>query len=668
MEQQQAKQKIAQLREQIEYNNDLYYNQDAPQLEDFEYDALTRELKQLEADFPVLASELSPTRQVGGRASSAFAKVEHAVRMESLQDVFSTQEVEEFLQRVHTEAPGTDFVVESKIDGLSVSLEYENGVFVRGSTRGDGMVGEDVTRNLSTIKDIPKTLHGAPEFLEVRGEVYMPLDAFATLCEEQELQEKQPFKNPRNAAAGSLRQKDSRVTAARRLSVFIFNVQQCRGRVFSSHADSLAFLQTLGFTVSPAYLQTNDPAEVLAKIQNIGQTRGQINYGIDGAVVKVNDLTVRNRLGSTSKFPRWAVAYKYPPEEKETTLQSIEISVGRTGVLTPTAVFDTVMLAGTAVSRAILHNEDFIREKDVRIGDVIRVRKAGDIIPEVLSVTHHREGAPKFEMPDVCPSCGEAVAHEEGEAALRCINPECPAQLLRNLIHFASRNAMDIDGLGPAVLHQLVEKDYVHTAADLYDLTFEELLTLDKFKQKSAENLLAALQASKQKNLDELVFALGIRNIGETAATLLTECFGSMEAIMSAEEESIAKINGFGDIMAKSVVSFFARSGSRDLVARLVSAGVNMVYHGEQKTDYLAGKTLVVTGTLPHLSRDEAEALIVKNGGKAAGSVSKKTSFVLAGEAAGSKLTKAQQLGVPVIDEDEFYNMIQQNRSVEDGN
>lgn len=664
MEKTEAKKRIQALRKTIEYNNELYYNQDAPELEDYEYDALTRELKELEKDFPEFATLVSPTQKVGGTASSQFEKVTHAVKMESLQDVFSREEVEDFLRRVREESEDADFVVESKIDGLSVSLEYRDGEFVRGSTRGDGVVGEDVTENLRTIQDIPKKLIGAPAYLEVRGEVYMPKDAFAALCEEMELAEKQPFKNPRNAAAGSLRQKDAAITASRKLSVYIFNIQQCEGRKFASHSESLEYLKELGFKVSPAFLHTKDPQAIFDKIASIGDTRGEVNYGIDGAVIKVNDLRTRNRMGSTSKFPRWAVAYKYPPEIKSTTLREIEISVGRTGVLTPTAVFDTVSLAGTAVSRAILHNEDFIREKDIRIGDVIEVRKAGDIIPEVMGVTHHAENAPVYEMPKVCPSCGEPVARMLDEAALRCINPECPAQALRNLIHFASRGAMDVDGLGPAVVAQLVNRGFVKTAADLYHLNREDLLTLDKFKAKSADNLLRAIEASKTRNLDKLIFALGIRNIGDTAATLLCEHFPSMEAICAASAEGINAIDGYGAVMAQSIVSFFAREGTRDLIDKLAAAGVNMVYHGEEKTDYLAGKTLVVTGTLPTLSRDEAEALIVKNGGKASGSVSKKTSFVLAGEAAGSKLTKAQSLDVPVIDENEFLKMINIDRSV----
>lgn len=664
MEKTEAKKRIQALRKTIEYNNELYYNQDAPELEDYEYDALTRELKELEKEFPEFATLVSPTQKVGGTASSQFEKVTHAIKMESLQDVFSREEVEDFLRRVREESEDADFVVESKIDGLSVSLEYRDGEFVRGSTRGDGVVGEDVTENLRTIQDIPKKLIGAPAYLEVRGEVYMPKDAFAALCEEMELAEKQPFKNPRNAAAGSLRQKDAAITASRKLSVYIFNIQQCEGRKFASHSESLEYLKELGFKVSPAFLHTKDPQAIFDKIASIGDTRGEVNYGIDGAVIKVNDLRTRNRMGSTSKFPRWAVAYKYPPEIKSTTLREIEISVGRTGVLTPTAVFDTVSLAGTAVSRAILHNEDFIREKDIRIGDVIEVRKAGDIIPEVMGVTHHAENAPVYEMPKVCPSCGEPVARMLDEAALRCINPECPAQALRNLIHFASRGAMDVDGLGPAVVAQLVNRGFVKTAADLYHLNREDLLTLDKFKAKSADNLLRAIEASKTRNLDKLIFALGIRNIGDTAATLLCEHFPSMEAICAASAEGINAIDGYGAVMAQSIVSFFAREGTRDLIDKLAAAGVNMVYHGEEKTDYLAGKTLVVTGTLPTLSRDEAEALIVKNGGKASGSVSKKTSFVLAGEAAGSKLTKAQSLNVPVIDENEFLKMINIDRSV----
>ena len=655
----QAQQRVLELRRVIEYNNRLYYDQDAPELEDFEYDALNRELKELEAQFPQLITPDSPTQHVGGTPSGKFAKVTHAVKMESLQDAFSYEELRDFDRRVRGEGIEPRYVVEVKIDGLSVSLEYENGAFVRGSTRGDGVVGEDVTKNLATIKDIPKKLLNAPEFLEVRGEVYMPHAAFEQLVEEQELNDKQPFKNPRNAAAGSLRQKDSKITAGRGLSIFVFNIQQIRGKELHSHQESLDYVKQLGFVVSPRYHSFDNIEDAIAEIEAIGQMRGTLPFDIDGAVIKVDDFAQRAMLGSTNKFPRWAVAFKYPPEEKETELQQVDITVGRTGVLTPTAVFAPVQLAGTTVSRAILHNEDFIRQLDVRIGDRILVRKAGDIIPEVVAVTQHKDGSEPYQMPQVCPSCGAPAVHLEGEAALRCVNPECPAQALRNIIHFASRNAMDIDGLGKAVAAQLVSKGYVHSAADLYDLTEEQLMTLEKFKEKSARNLLNAIEASKGNNLDKLLFGLGIRNIGEKAAALIAEHFRSMQAVREAGEEQLSEIDGFGAVMAQSVVAFFAKEGTEDLIRRLADAGVNMEWHGEEKTDKLAGKTIVVTGTLPTLSRSEAEALITKNGGKASGSVSKKTAYVLAGEAAGSKLTKAQQLGVPVIDEETFLQMIQ---------
>lgn len=655
----QAQQRILELRRVIEYNNRLYYDQDAPELEDFEYDALNRELKELEAQFPQLITPDSPTQHVGGTPSGKFAKVTHAVKMESLQDAFSYEELRDFDRRVRGEGISPRYVVEVKIDGLSVSLEYENGAFVRGSTRGDGIVGEDVTKNLATIKDIPKKLLNAPEFLEVRGEVYMPHAAFEQLVEEQELNDKQPFKNPRNAAAGSLRQKDSKITASRGLSIFVFNIQQIRGKELHSHQESLDYVKQLGFVVSPRYHSFDNIDDAIAEIEAIGQMRGTLPFDIDGAVIKVDDFAQRGMLGSTNKFPRWAIAFKYPPEEKETELQQIDITVGRTGVLTPTAVFTPVQLAGTTVSRAILHNEDFIRQLDVRIGDRILVRKAGDIIPEVVAVTQHKDSSEPYQMPQVCPSCGAPAVHLEGEAALRCVNPECPAQALRNIIHFASRNAMDIDGLGKAVAAQLVSKGYVHSAADLYDLTEEQLMTLDKFKEKSARNLLNAIEASKENNLDKLLFGLGIRNIGEKAAASIAEHFRSMQAVREAGEEQLSEIDGFGAVMAQSVLAFFAKEGTEDLLGRLERAGVNMEWHGEEKTDKLAGKTIVVTGTLPTLSRAEAEALITKNGGKASGSVSKKTAYILAGEAAGSKLTKAQQLGIPVIDEAAFLQMIQ---------
>ena len=661
MELEQAKQRAEELRRVIERNNRLYYMENAPELEDFEYDALTRELKAIEAEYPQLVTPSSPTQHVNEAASSKFSKVAHTVKMESLQDAFSFEELREFDARVREAGVEPQYVVEEKIDGLSVSLEYQDGRFVRGSTRGDGLVGEDVTENLATIRAIPKTLPpGAPEFLEVRGEVYMPHDAFFALKEEQELQDKVPFKNPRNAAAGSLRQKDAKITAARGLSIFVFNLQQVRGRSFARHSETLDFIKQMGFPVSPRYRVFTSIEDALKEIEAIGQMRGTLAYDIDGAVIKVDDLAAREALGSTNKFPRWAIAFKYPPEVKETVVREVEVSVGRTGVLTPTAVFDPVFLAGTSVSRASLHNEDIIRSLDLRIGDTIRVRKAGDIIPEVIGVARHGDGTEPYRMPDTCPSCGAPVVHLQDEAALRCVNPECPAQSLRNLIHFASRNAMAIDGLGEAVAVQLTERGFVHTVADLYNLTKEQLLQLDKFKDKSAQNLLDAIEASKQNNLDKLVFGLGIRNIGDKAAAQLAEHFGAMQALAAANGEEIAAIDGIGAVMAQSVTEFFARSGTADLLARLQAAGVNMEWHGEKKGTALAGMTLVVTGTLPHLSRQEAEALIVQNGGKASGSVSKKTAYVVAGEAAGSKLTKAQTLGIPILDEAGLYRLIGQ--------
>lgn len=659
MELEQAQKRVEELRAVIEKNNRLYYDQDAPELEDYQYDALTRELRELEAAFPQLVSETSPTQHVGGTASSRFAKVTHAVKMESLLDAFSYEELRDFDRRVRDAGIQPEYVVEIKIDGLSCSLEYENGTLVRASTRGDGLVGEDVTANVMAIRRVPKQLKDAPEYLEVRGEVYMPHQAFQKLCAEQELQGAAPFKNPRNAAAGSLRQKDAKVTAGRGLSIFVFNVQQIRGKTLSSHAESLDYLKSLGLPVSPRYHVVRDIEDAIQEIEQIGQNRAKLDFDMDGAVIKINAFDQRGLLGSTNKFPRWAIAFKYPPEVKETTLRSIEVAVGRTGVLTPTACFDPIFLAGTTVGRATLHNEDFIRQLGLCIGDTIQVRKAGDIIPEVIAVTAHARDAQPYQMPAVCPSCGAPVVHLEDEAALRCVNPECPAQALRNIIHFASRDAMDIDGLGTAVATQLVSKGMVHSAADLYTLTLEQLLTLDKFKEKSATNLLQAIQHSKQNNLDKLLFGFGIRNIGDKAAALLAEHFGSMQAIREATAEQIGEIDGFGGVMAQSVLEFFAKEGTADLVHRLADCGVNMQWKGEPKGDKLAGKTLVVTGTLETLSRSEAEALIVKNGGKASGSVSKKTSYVVAGAAAGSKLTKAQALGVPVLTEQEFLAMLE---------
>ena len=659
------------LRREIRHNEYLYYVLDAPEITDAEYDRMMVRLRELEARYPDSIPADSPTQRVGGRASSQFTEVRHREPLLSLGNVFSAEELRAFDERVRSGLPAgskVEYVMEPKIDGLACSLIYENGKLVRAATRGDGVVGENVTANVRTIRSIPLTLkvpdgETVPELLDVRGEVYMPHDAFQHLCAEQELQGAAPFKNPRNAAAGSLRQKDSKITGSRGLSIFVFNVQQVRGRELTSHAESLDYLKSLGLPVSPRYHIVHDIEDAIAEIEQIGQNRAALDFDMDGAVIKVNNFAQRELLGSTNKFPRWAIAFKYPPEVKETTLRSIEVGVGRTGVLTPTACFDPVFLAGTTVSRATLHNEDFIRQLGLCIGDTIQVRKAGDIIPEVIGVTRHEPDAQPYQMPEFCPSCGAPVVHLEDEAALRCVNPECPAQALRNIIHFASRDAMDIDGLGTMVATQLVDKGLVHSAADLYDLTIEQLLTLEKFKEKSANNLLQAIEASKQNNLDKLMFAFGIRNIGDKAAALLAEHFGSLQAIREATEEQIGEIDGFGGVMAQSVTEFFAKDGTTDLVHRLADAGVNMQWKGEPKGDKLAGKTLVVTGTLETLSRSEAEALIVKNGGKASGSVSKKTAYVVAGAAAGSKLTKAQALGVPVLTEAEFLAMIAEDKS-----
>ena len=615
MELEQSKKRVEELRAVIEKNNRLYYDQDAPELEDFEYDALTRELKELEAQYPELVTPASPTQHVGGTPSGRFAKVTHTVKMESLLDAFSYDELRDFDRRVRDAGIEPEYVVEIKIDGLSCSLEYENGELVRASTRGDGVVGEDVTANVRAIKKIPKKLKNAPEFLEVRGEVYMPHEAFQHLCAEQELQGAAPFKNPRNAAAGSLRQKDAKITGSRGLSIFVFNVQQVRGKELTTHAESLDYLKSLGLPVSPRYHIVHDIEDAIKEIEQIGQNRSKLDFDMDGAVIKVNHFAQRDLMGSTNKFPRWAIAFKYPPEVKETTLRSIEVAVGRTGVLTPTACFDPVFLAGTTVARATLHNEDFIRQFGLCIGDTIQVRKAGDIIPEVIGVSARLPGSKPFAMPTTCPSCGAPVVHLQDETALRCVNPECPAQSLRNLIHFASRNAMAIDGLGEAVAVQLIDKGLVSTVADLYTLTEEQLLTLDKFKKKSAQNLLNAIEGSKRNNLDKLIFGLGIRNIGDKAAALLGEHFGSMDALRQATAEQMCEIDGFGEVMAQSVLEFFAKDGTTDLLNRLAHDGVNMQWTGEKKGTALAGMTLVVTGTLPTLSRQEAEALITQNGG-----------------------------------------------------
>nr|MDE5854998.1 NAD-dependent DNA ligase LigA [Ruminococcus sp.] len=597
------------------------------------------------------------TQRVGGIAEGRFEKVQHTVQMASLQDVFSVEQVEIFINKCKEELESPEFSVEPKIDGLSVSLEYKNGILVRGSTRGDGFVGEDVTGNLKTIRSIPLKIENAPEFLEVRGEVYMPRNSFIELVEKQELNDEQPFKNPRNAASGSLRQKDPKITAERKLDIFIFNIQQCIGRDFKTHTESLDYLKSLGFRTLPSYIKCREINEVTTEIERIGENRAEYSFDLDGVVIKVNSLAQREIMGATTKTPKWAVAYKYPPEEKETKLLDIEVNVGRTGAITPVAVFAPILLAGTSVSRAVLHNQDFINEKDIRVGDTIVVRKAGEIIPEVLRSVCHSENSEPFKIPDKCPVCGTESVREEGESVVRCPNPECPAQLLKNLIHYASKGAMNIDGLGDANMSLLVEKGLVKSPADLYSLKKEQLTELERFGEKSAENLIEAIEKSKSAELDKLVYALGIRNIGQRASTLLCEKFSDMEKLLSASKNDIAEIDGFGDIMAENVANAFSETHFIELIEKLKNAGVNMKYSKKSISDNrFSGLTFVLTGTFPTMKRDEAKKLIESFGGKVSGSVSKKTNFVVAGEDAGSKLTKAQDLGIEILSENDLIN------------
>ncbi len=653
------KEKIEELRRTLRYHSDRYYNDDAPEIEDYEYDMMMRELKKLEEQYPEFDTEDSPTKRVGGKADNSFDSVVHSVRMESLQDAFSKEEIYDFDSRVHNAVDFPKYCVEPKIDGLSVSLEYENGVFVRGSTRGDGNVGEDVSGNIKVIHNVPLKLTEDIPFIEVRGEVYMPKKSFERVVDRQLLKGEKPFKNPRNAAAGSLRQKDSEVTATRGLDIFIFNIQRVEGVTLHSHKESLDFLQKLGFHTVPDYTLVDTIDEALHVIDKIGEERGGLEFDIDGAVIKVDDFEMRNQLGSTSKFPKWAVAFKYPPEEMQTKITDIEIAVGRTGVLTPTAVLEPVHLAGTTVSRATLHNSDFIREKGIAIGDIVTVRKAGDIIPEVLCVNEHNSNE-IFEFPKVCPSCQSSVVQENDEAAIRCINPDCPAQLLRNLIHFCSRDAMDIEGLGPAILETFVDNGLIEKTEDIYALTFEKIdsAKLEGFKEKSINNIINSITASKKNDLGKLIFGLGIRHIGAKAGTLLANHFKNMNALMHASVDDILQIDGFGDIMAESVVDFFNNEKSKELIKSLDENGVNMESKNVVKDNRFENKTFVLTGTLPTLKRAEASKIIESFGGKTSSGVSKKTSYVLAGEEAGSKLDKANALGIEIITEEEFMEMV----------
>ena len=654
-----AKQRIDELSALIEYHNHLYYNKDEPEISDFEYDKLLRELENLESEYPALRRPDSPTNKVGGSVGEKFSPVTHTVPMESLHDSFSHDELRDFDRRVRETVPDVTYVVEPKFDGLSVSCEYRGGVFVRGSTRGDGTTGEDVTDNLMTIRSLPKRIPNAPSYLEVRGEVYMSFQSFEELVKRQEENEEKPAKNPRNAAAGSLRQKNAKITAERKLDIFIFNIQQAEGVALHSHRESLAYLKSLGFPVA-FYHVCSTMEDAIHEIEKIGENRGSYDYAIDGAVVKTDSFAARELLGSTAKYPKWAEAYKYPPEEKPTKLLSIEINVGRTGVLTPVGIFEPVSLAGTTVSRATLHNRDFIQERGICIGDTVIIRKAGEIIPEVLSVSEHAENAQPFVFPAVCPSCGSPVSQDD-EAAIRCTNTDCPAQLMRHLIHFVSRDAMDIDGLGPAVLEQLSAEGLVHSPADLYRLKAEDIASLDRKAEKSANNLISSIEKSKHNELYRLVYALGIRNIGLKAAKLLCENYLTVDDIINAKAEDFARIDGFGSIIAESVENYFALESTRELIAQLKELGLEMKPSPQKQSGgKLEGKTFVLTGTLPTMKRSEAAKLIEAHGGKTSSSVSKKTAYVVAGEEAGSKLTKAQTLGIPVLSEEELLQMIQE--------
>lgn len=653
-----ARELAQKLREQINYYSELYYEKDDPAISDYEFDKLMHQLIDIEEEYPQLLTPDSPTHRVGGRASNSFEQVEHVVQMGSLQDVFSDEEVVDFDRRVREVVSDPIYVVEPKIDGLSVSLEYRDGVLVRGSTRGDGFVGEDVTENIRTIRSVPLRLKRDIPFVEVRGEVYMPVASFEKVVAQQELKEEKPFKNPRNAAAGSLRQKNPKITAQRGLDIFVFNLQQIEGVQVSGHKESLDLLKELGFQVSPSYLAVDTIEKAIEEIRAIGQRRGEYSFDIDGAVVKVDSLAQREMLGTTAKFPKWAVAFKYPPEEKITTLLDVEVKVGRTGALTPTAVFEPIQLAGTTVSRAVLHNQDFIDEKQIAVGDKIIVRKAGDIIPEVVAVAEHC-GNPTYQLPEYCPSCHTKVVREEGEAAIYCPNIECPAQLMRNLIHFASRNAMDIDGMGPAVLEGLVNAGWVHSPADLYDLTEEQIASLERMGKKSASNLMNALEKSKQIDLSKVIFALGIPEVGEKTAAELASAFGSMEKLSWATLEQLTALDGFGEVVAQNIVSFFLEERNRVQIERLAKAGVNMESTKVKAGDTFEGKTFVLTGTLPTLKRNEAKELIESLGGKVSSSVSKKTDYVVAGEEAGSKLTKANELGITILTEEQLLQMCQ---------
>lgn len=660
MELNEAKKRIEYLQLFLEENSRLYYENDAPLIEDEEYDALMRELEELETQYPQFSSADSPAKKVGGKRSSSFSEVIHTVRMESLQDVFSAEEVMDFFDRISEFIEEPVFSVEPKIDGLSVSLEYHNGILTVGSTRGDGDSGEDVTENILTVSGIPHKIKTDASLLEVRGEIYMPRSSFAGLVEQQEQEGVSPFKNPRNAAAGSLRQKDPEITRQRKLEIFVFNLQQSDIEYPDSHIATLDMLKGMGFHVIDSYVRCTTKEQILNEIERIGSLRKELGYDIDGAVIKLDSQSVRRKLGSTAKFPRWAVAYKYPAEIKKATLLDIEVTVGRTGVITPTAVFTPVEIGGTTVSRATLHNQDNIDTLGLRIGDTVEVRKAGEIIPEIIKAYDHQECSVPYMLPDFCPSCGEKAVRLEGESALRCINPDCPGQLSRNLIYFASKDAMDIAGLGPATVDSLLKSHLITSLEDIYSLTVQDLLSLEGFKERSASNLIEAISSSKTNDLERVLTSFGIRNCGRKASYLICERFPDIDSLAEASFDDIASIEGIGDTIAGNVWSFFRRESTATLISSLKEAGLTLNHTIKQKDSaVLKGLTFVVTGTLTKYSRDSITRLLEEAGAKVSSSVSKKTDYLLAGEKAGSKLDKAKSLGVKIITEEDLSVMFE---------
>ena len=654
-----AKERMQELVSVLNDANYRYYVLDDPQIPDFEYDRLLRELEELEAEYPELATEDSPAKRVGGMALSKFEKVSHPVPLMSLQDVFSVEELKEFIDGVLAQYPEAEFSVEPKVDGLSVALEYVNGKFVKGATRGDGTVGEDVTENVKTIRSIPMVIPDAPPRLIVRGEVFMPKAVFHKLNQQQEEEGKALFANPRNAAAGSLRQLDSKIAASRGLDIMIFNVQLAEGVSFSSHEESIRYLQERRFKVI-SHLVTNDPVAIIRQVMQIDADREKFSCDIDGAVIKVNDLTMRERLGQTAKCPKWAVAYKYPPEIKPTVVEDIVVQVGRTGVLTPKAVVRPVRLAGTTVTNATLHNQDFITERDIRIGDTVQIRKAGEIIPEILEVDFSKrpESTVPYVLPSVCPVCGAATAKDPDGAFLRCTGAACPAQLSRNIAHFVSRDAMDIEGFGSAIVEALIEKDLIRSPADIYYLTLDQMKSLWQKGEIAAQKLLNAIEQSKHQDLSRLIFALGIRQVGAKAGKVLASTFRTLDSLMNADLQTLIEVPDVGQITAQNIVDWFAQPQAREMIERFRDAGVNFNCLRQQKDDRFAGMTFVLTGALSKFTREEATEKIELYGGKASGSVSKKTTYVVVGENAGSKERKARELGIPILSEDDFLNMI----------